>query len=333
MDLPKGGNSPASERLLPLDAREKTASGIESTNDNWQRPKLANTMPYLRRTIVVLLLCMLVLLGLASAGSPRVHCHDGATGRQTDATTSESFSDMLKSASPASLHELLHRYFPGRFRDGVFESEHKAMEEVHRANAALATSILQLAKRQEPNSTTSGDNPTPTVTEIETSTSTSTETETETQTETTTSVPPVDSTTSTTVGPTASTSSVAPPSSSNVPPASTGGSPSTTPTSTPSSSPPDTTLTTSTKPPAATTTAPPQTSKQIVSTFTSTSPNGVVVTVVATTYVPGDAAHQTGSSATSTRAPGSLQNAAVDRHSSGSILAGAVALVMLLIVV
>jgi C4-dicarboxylate transporter len=64
--------------------------------------------------------------------------------------------------------------------------------------------------------------------------------------------------------------------------------------------------------------------------LTSTSPNGVVVTVIATTYVPGDAG---GAAApTSTRTP-SLQNAAVSRHSGGSVLAGVVALAMLFIVV
>jgi hypothetical protein len=173
MDFPKGDKSPSSDALLPVDTREKTACGKETT-DNRQRPVSANKMAYARRTIVVLFLCMLVLLGVASGtGMP---CHKAATNPQQDAvkaSESSSFSTMLKSASPASLHELLHRFLPDRFKDGVFPSDHQAMEAVHRADAALATSILQLAKRQDSNATTSDDSETPTPTETETEPETS----------------------------------------------------------------------------------------------------------------------------------------------------------------
>ncbi|KAK4044776.1 hypothetical protein C8A01DRAFT_30955 [Parachaetomium inaequale] len=312
MDFLKGAKSPSSESLLPVDAREKTATGTQST-DNRQRPASASKMAYARRTILVLFVCMLVLLGIASAG-PRMPCHKGTTGQQTTAESSESssFSARLKSASPSSLHDLLHRYFPGRFRDGVFESEHKAMEGVHSANPALATSILQLTKRDDTNSTaTSASQPPP-------------------ASETQTSDPPSETPSTTIIPPTSSSSIVEPSSTSSVPPSTTSSSRSSTPTPAPSSSLPETTLTTTTKP-LSTTSSPPRTSKETTETYTSTSPNGAVVVVTRTNFVPADGAETP--APTSTGRPATLQNAAVRRHSGVSALAGVVGLAVLLLVV
>ncbi|KAG7289530.1 hypothetical protein NEMBOFW57_005901 [Staphylotrichum longicolle] len=301
MDTFKGGNSPSSEALLPITAGEKTASV-----DNRQRPALARRMACARRTIIILSLGTLVLLWFASVGSIRMPCHKVNPGNQTagEVLDSSSFSAMLESASPASLQDLLHRYFPEKFPHGVFPSAHETAAVQQAADAPVATSNVQLAKRQNDNSTTSSASATPTSTPTETSTPPAETTS------STTVVPPPSSSSSTR----SSTSAAPPPSTSSVPPATTSRS--------------KTTLTTSTVPPP-TTTAPTSTrastSKAIVETFTSTHPNGAVVTITTTTFVPADEEP----SATSTRPVPTLQNFAVRPCGSGPALAGAVGAAML----
>jgi len=227
MGLLKGGKSPSSEALLPVNAGEKTASGTHPTADNQQRPASVRRLACARRTVVVLSLCALVLLWLASVGTIRMPCHQVSQDHQTsgEVLESSSFSMMLKSASPTSLHDLLNRYFPEKFPHGVFPSAHQTAEVVEQAgDAPLATSNVQLAKRQSDNSTTSGESATPTTTPTGTSTPPS-------ATSSSTTVPPPSTSSSS-----QSSSSVAPPSTSSVPPATTSRSSSSAPASTTSSS-------------------------------------------------------------------------------------------------
>lgn len=156
MDFLKDSKSPSSEPLLPVDACEKTASTTPSPGTR-TRPATVSKMVYARRVALVCSVCLLVLLGVVSAGASRIHCRREAAGGHhaaADAADSSSFSAMLKSASPSSLSELLHRYLPDRFQDGVWPSEHQAIKAVHQVDAALATSVVQLARRAD-NSTTS----------------------------------------------------------------------------------------------------------------------------------------------------------------------------------
>lgn len=261
--------------------------------------------------MLVLGLTWLVLTGVAMAGPhPRwkMPCHQ-AEGQQevADASRDSSFSTLLNAASPKSLHDLLHRYFPEKFQDGVWPSERDAVAAVHQANAALATSIVQLAKR-DANSTS-----------IETSTSVP-EPEPTTSTSST-SVPPVETTTTT---PT-STSVITP---SSKP------SPTPTPEPTPTTQ-PETTLTTSTILPdeeTSTSTPPPnttntrRTSSSIVTTFTQTS-NGNVITVTSTTFVYDIPVETTPAGAEEPTVTPSLQNGApgMQKQQKGSLLAGVIA--------
>lgn len=287
--------------------------------------------------MLVLGLTWLVLTGVAMAGPhPRwkMPCHQ-AEGQQevADASRDSSFSTLLNAASPKSLHDLLHRYFPEKFQDGVWPSERDAVAAVHQANAALATSIVQLAKR-DANSTS-----------IETSTSVP-EPEPTTSTSST-SVPPVETTTTT---PT-STSVITPSSKPSPTPT-----PEPTPTTQPGTSltsptgntlPPDdpsssvprttveTTLTTSTILPdeeTSTSTPPPnttntrRTSSSIVTTFTQTS-NGNVITVTSTTFVYDIPVETTPAGAEEPTVTPSLQNGApgMQKQQKGSLLAGVIA--------
>ncbi len=65
------------------------------------------------------------------------------------------FARLLEAVSPESLHDLLHEYLPNTYKHGVYPSEKLALEALHRDNAALATSLVHLARR-ELNSTTTG---------------------------------------------------------------------------------------------------------------------------------------------------------------------------------
>ncbi|ERT02224.1 uncharacterized protein SPSK_05473 [Sporothrix schenckii 1099-18] len=71
------------------------------------------------------------------------------------APTGSSFSRLLEAVSPEALHDLLHEYLPNTYKHGVYPSEKHALEAVHRQNAALATSIVQLARRDLNSSTSS----------------------------------------------------------------------------------------------------------------------------------------------------------------------------------
>ncbi|KAL2025073.1 hypothetical protein VTK56DRAFT_75 [Thermocarpiscus australiensis] len=346
MDIPKGGKSPSSKAILPLDAREKSASGTQSTLPNQQHLTPTSKMTYARRLVLVTSLCLLVLLGVASASSPRLlgaRCHKGTTpDHQTSADApaeSPPFSALLNSASPASIHELLRRYFPDRFRDGVWESEHQAIKAVHQEDAALATSILQLAKRDNSTSSVSPtDSSTP---PVDTSTSAASTGDSSPSPTSATSAP---SSTSQSVVTQTSASSPPPPGTSSSPretassPISSSSGPETSSSARTSASsapqtPPsssidgDTTLTTSTVVDATSSTS--STSKEVVQTFTSTRPNGAVVTITTTTFVPANPGET--SAPTSTRPAASLQSSATQRHYAGSLLAGVLGVTMLLV--
>ncbi|CAK7239842.1 MAG: hypothetical protein STHCBS139747_001277 [Sporothrix thermara] len=79
-----------------------------------------------------------------------------AAGAGAEPTQAGGFSRLLEAVSPESLHDLLHEYFPDTYKHGVYPSEKKALEAIHRANAALATSIVQLARRDLNGTVTSG---------------------------------------------------------------------------------------------------------------------------------------------------------------------------------
>lgn len=114
-----------------------------------QKRKMATS----KRVFIAVLLGMLVSLTLALA--PRMNC------LQHRASTEESSEE---------LHKLLHDHLPQKFKDGVYPTDEEAVDALHDDHAEIATSIVQLARRQNTNSTsddptvtnTSGDDPGPT---------------------------------------------------------------------------------------------------------------------------------------------------------------------------
>ena len=178
MNFHKSREAPSGEPLLPTSVQEKAVYENRPTHSkvqSQQPPSPAKKMASPRRFLLAFSLCFLVFLGLASAGSlhawQRPGCHDGrvegqveAEGETIDAARESFFKSMLHGASAKSLHELLAKHFPGRFHEGVWASEHEALEAVHREDPSLATSILQLAKRETNSTVTVSSTPKPTTT-------------------------------------------------------------------------------------------------------------------------------------------------------------------------
>ncbi|RYP65544.1 hypothetical protein DL769_006290 [Monosporascus sp. CRB-8-3] len=165
-----------------------------------RRRRLAENMPSARNILLTLAVCLLVTLGLASAVSSNGQsCHDvGANGCDEPEVEQDhsSFSRLLGSASPEALHRFLHAYFPKAYQHGVFDSEKSALEAVHSADPELASSIVQLARRQNGNETTTAETSVTTTT-TDPGDATTTETTVTPEPSTTDSAPTTDATTTT----------------------------------------------------------------------------------------------------------------------------------------
>lgn len=61
----------------------------------------------------------------------------------------EKFQQLLAEVDPSTLHAVLHHHSPKKFQRGMFREDKTAVEVIHRDDAPLATSIINLAKRQE----------------------------------------------------------------------------------------------------------------------------------------------------------------------------------------
>ena len=148
----------------------------------YRHRRITENMPSARNFILALLVGLLVTLGLASAVTPdRQPCQDGEANAYGDIEPEESpssFSRLLSSASPEALHRFLHSHFPGTYRHGVFDSDQAAVEAIHVTDPELASSIVQLAKRQGANETVTDSSATAESTETSAEEATPTETET-----------------------------------------------------------------------------------------------------------------------------------------------------------
>ncbi|KAK3403552.1 hypothetical protein B0T20DRAFT_28832 [Sordaria brevicollis] len=308
LDVEKAASEDARTRLLTkAEDHQRPVPTNNTTTDNFK-------MTSSRRALLSVTLCLLFFFGLTSAGPSkwhqRVQCREGAAPAE-----GENFQSLVEGASPNSLHNILHKTFPGRFQHGVWESEKQAIEAVHRDNAPLATAILRMAKRDDPSSNatiaSSTQQPTPSsasssAAQVTSSSSsaapvtTSSSSEQEPEPSTTSQAPPTVITTTSTTSIRSTSSSVPQPS--------------------PSSTASSTTFSTTSRAPPSTTQKPPQTtqepqqpdepmtpsSKVIVQTLTSTS-DGVEIVVTQTSTVRVDPTPTLG--AGTTKASPSLQNA------------------------
>ncbi|KAI1464630.1 uncharacterized protein F4812DRAFT_161307 [Daldinia caldariorum] len=282
------------------------------------RHRLTEKMPSPRH-FLTLFLSLLVTAGLASAV-----LHQTPSGEETARSETEhvvvrddsTFSRLLNSASPRAIHEFLHAYFPGTYKHGVYDSDRSAMEAVHANDPELATSIVQMAKRQSSNETitTTATSATADSSSSSSSSSAAPTSDSTTTQETSTSV---ESTTHTSESTTESTSAATSESTSDAP-TSTSNSVTTTVTSTTrdstttstsessaeTTSIPGTTLTTATTP-TTPTSAPTTTRAHRTSTFTSTLPGGAKTTITSVEVVTPGAPEE---ASQTSEAEGSLQS-------------------------
>ncbi|KAK8041190.1 hypothetical protein PG994_014197 [Apiospora phragmitis] len=111
-----------------------------------------------RKCCLGLLLVLSVTLGLVTAAIPgaRNNPTEGQGQAIVDGHNS-GISKGLGSASPDTLHRLSHKCFPGSFQHGVFSSDEETVEALQSHDATIASSIVELARRQNDNATASGD--------------------------------------------------------------------------------------------------------------------------------------------------------------------------------
>ncbi|EFX04707.1 hypothetical protein CMQ_1635 [Grosmannia clavigera kw1407] len=79
--------------------------------------------------------------------APPVAADSNSNNEAPAPASASAFSRLLDAVSAESLHDLLHAYLPDTYKHGVYPSEKSALAALHRANAPLATSIVQLARR------------------------------------------------------------------------------------------------------------------------------------------------------------------------------------------
>lgn len=103
-------------------------------------------MPSFRRLTLTLLVVAFLTVAYASVPVYR-RSQDSPNGAKDT-----SFQDLLNSVSDASLHDVLLNLYD-KYRHGVFPEDRTAMQAVHDDNAAVATSLVELARRQKPNVT------------------------------------------------------------------------------------------------------------------------------------------------------------------------------------
>jgi hypothetical protein len=108
----------------------------------WIRDK----MPSFRRLAIAVLIAAFLTVAYASVPVYRRSQYSPNGAKET------SFQDLLNSVSDASLHDVLMNVYE-KYKHGVFPEDRKAIQAVHDDNAAIATSLVELARRQNPNIT------------------------------------------------------------------------------------------------------------------------------------------------------------------------------------
>lgn len=131
---------------------------IDSSARNRPVAKGTPSKMYLRRNLILCFLTACVfLIGLCSAiqaGNPSVP----TIRRPKNPTVQDQrrFQELLRGIEPGSLHEILHEKID-KYKHGVFQGDADAIAVVHQQSPEVASSLIELAKRQavpSPNSTT-----------------------------------------------------------------------------------------------------------------------------------------------------------------------------------
>src|SRR5947207_11344194 len=99
-------------------------------------------MPSLHRGLVAVFL-LLAILATISSTLPIEDSDD-----DDFIADAAAFQQLLDNLSDESLHAALHNYSPSKYKHGVFLEDRTAMSAVRRDNAAVATALVKMMKRQ-----------------------------------------------------------------------------------------------------------------------------------------------------------------------------------------
>ncbi|KAL5317713.1 hypothetical protein ACEPPN_014811 [Leptodophora sp. 'Broadleaf-Isolate-01'] len=323
---------------------EKAAYTLSVPSSEPPKPK-PSKMSRFRHITCALLVVAVLAFTLTSAAA---NGGNGIARMSISAADRQRFQELLNSVDPKALHNVLHAA-EGKYQHGIFTEDKAAMEVVHEENAEVATSLVELAKRQTGNSSTTTTDTTVVVVDPTTTPGTTSQTPTvdPTTSETSQAPPTTSPTNPPTVAPTPTTSEN---------PTTPATQPSVEPTTQPTTA--QTTAPTTTRAPATaaptpstsagqstnvrssstlatetsaddnpTTTSARSVTQQTI--YTTTLANGAVQTVTQVTVVAGQADQTGGSSTRTSTAKGSLQtNAASIKNVGMNGLLGALGMVV-----
>lgn len=121
--------------------RELLKETIDEKQPQQTLEKHSSKMPSLRRCLfIVLAICLLAVV--CSASNARIP-------RSPTRRDRAKFQDLLNSIDPSSLHDVLHEHM-GRYKHGVYKEDKAAIAVVHQETPEVASSLVELAKRQAP---------------------------------------------------------------------------------------------------------------------------------------------------------------------------------------
>jgi len=80
--------------------------------------------------------------------TPCIRAHPSQNNWE-DKENLETFQKLLEQVDPPSLHEALHTFSPKKFKHGMFQEDRTAVEVIHKEEPSIATSIVNLARRQK----------------------------------------------------------------------------------------------------------------------------------------------------------------------------------------
>lgn len=141
------------------DLEQNISSFPSEKNPSFADSKLlrpACKMSAIRKLLVGLVVLSLLTLSLVSAVPSRKF---PLAPHKPSAEDRRKFQELLGSVETTCLHDLLHRFVSDKYKHGVFEEDKKAVAAVYEQDAAQASSLVELAKRQTSNTTTAETSP------------------------------------------------------------------------------------------------------------------------------------------------------------------------------
>ncbi|KAG0645269.1 hypothetical protein D0Z07_8860 [Hyphodiscus hymeniophilus] len=146
MDSANGHHSRDLESKL-LNDRTPSSVDDEKVSLRSAADKKSTKMAKIQHCIFTLLLLSLLAVGVAAVTmneAPR----DAAHPISAEPAEESRFQQLLNAVDPTALHEFLHEIMKGKYQHGVFREDKTAVEALHKQNAEVAGSLVELAKRQ-----------------------------------------------------------------------------------------------------------------------------------------------------------------------------------------